>query len=100
MNLDIITNITNIIAGILIIISFLPQLIHIIKQKSAKDVSFGMYIILFIGQITWIIYGVLINNLQIILTNVITGTITILIMIFSFIYRERRLETVNVNLTS
>lgn len=89
MNLDLITNIIGIIGGVLIIISYIPQLIHIIIKKSAKDISFSMYIILFIGQIFWMIYGILINNLQIILTNVITGVITILIMIFSFIYKEQ-----------
>jgi MtN3 and saliva related transmembrane protein len=73
-------DIIGIIAGILIIISFIPQLITIIKNKSAKDVSVPMYLILLIAQILWMVYGILKFDLQIIVTNAITSLMTILII--------------------
>lgn len=73
-------DIIGIIAGILIIISFIPQLITIIKNKSAKDVSVPMYLILLIAQILWMVYGILKFDLQIIVTNAIMSLMTILIM--------------------
>lgn len=75
-------DIIGIVAGGLIILSFIPQLVTIIKNKSAKDVSISMYFVLLIAQILWIAYGVLRNDLQIIITNSVTSFITILILCF------------------
>ena len=74
------------IAGVLIVSSLLPQLILIIKNKSVKDVSLKTYCILFVAEIAWILYGVLINDLQIILTNIVSGFITLLILLFGIYY--------------
>lgn len=74
------------IAGILIVSSLLPQLILIIKNKSVKDVSLKTYCILFIAEMNWILYGFLINDLQIILTNIVSGCITLLILLYGFYY--------------
>lgn len=76
-----VVDIIGVIGGILVIICLLPQLITIIKNKSAKDVSLLMYIILFIGQILWAVYGILKNDLQIMITNIISGSITMIIIL-------------------
>ena len=62
----------------LIIISLLPQLITIIINKSSKNVSLLMYFILLIAQVAWLIYEALKNDLQVFLTNLIEGIITII----------------------
>ncbi len=61
-----------IIAGTLTTTSFLPQLFKIIKTKSAKDLSLGMFIIFTTGILLWLIYGLLTNTLAIIIANSIT----------------------------
>lgn len=76
-----VVDIIGIIGGILVIICLLPQLITIIKNKSAKDVSLIMYIILLSGQILWMVYGILKNDLQVMITNIISGIITLIIII-------------------
>jgi MtN3 and saliva related transmembrane protein len=76
-----VVDIIGVIGGILVIICLLPQLITIIKNKSAKDVSLIMYIILFIGQILWTVYGILKNDLQVMITNIISGIITMIIIL-------------------
>lgn len=76
------------IGGLLIVISFIPQLIVILKHKSAKDVSISTYVILLIGQILWIIYGILRNDLQVIITNIITSILTTLVIVFSLYFNS------------
>jgi MtN3 and saliva related transmembrane protein len=83
-------------AGVLVIICLIPQLITIIQNKSAKDVSILMYITLFIAQILWFIYGYLISDLQILITNVISAFISGLIIICS-VYYNKRLSQQNYN---
>jgi MtN3 and saliva related transmembrane protein len=79
-------DIIGIIAGLLIILSLIPQLVIIIRNKSAKDISVLMYIVLFVAQILWLVYGVLKNDLQVTITNVITSFITILVICFSLYF--------------
>lgn len=58
-------------AGALTTLTFLPQVIKTVKEKSAKDVSLNMFLIAAANQILWIIYGILQNDKVIILTNVL-----------------------------
>ena len=50
------------IAGTLVVISLLPQVIKSWKTKSTKDISLSRYIIYVIALILWIIYAVIIQN--------------------------------------
>ena len=81
------TQIIGFLAGGLIIISFIPQLITIIKNKTSHNVSFGMYTISIISQCLWCTYGILKLDLQILITNIGTLIINILIIGFSLYYR-------------
>jgi MtN3 and saliva related transmembrane protein len=85
----IIADIIGIIAGLLIILSFIPQLVTIVRNKSAKDISVLMYIVLLLAQILWLVYGILKNDLQVTITNAITAVITILVICFSVYFNYR-----------
>jgi MtN3 and saliva related transmembrane protein len=50
------------VAGILVVISLLPQVIKSWKTKSTKDISLARYIIYVAGLILWVTYVVIINN--------------------------------------
>lgn len=55
-------------------LTFLPQVLKTWKEKSAKNVSLLMFIIAFINEVMWIAYGVLRDDMVIIVTNVIMIT--------------------------
>jgi MtN3 and saliva related transmembrane protein len=78
MNSEIQLQIIGFTGGGLIVISLIPQLITIIQNKSSKNISIPMYFLLLLAQILWILYGVLKNDLQVLLTNACAGFITIL----------------------
>lgn len=80
-------DIIGIFAGLLIILSLIPQLITIIRNKSAKDISILMYIVLLVAQILWLVYGILKNDLQVTITNAITSVITILLICFTLYFK-------------
>ena len=50
------------VAGILVVISLLPQVIKSWKTKLTRDISLSRYVIYVIGLILWIIYAVIIQN--------------------------------------
>ncbi len=50
------------IAGFLVVVSLLPQVIKSWKTKQTRDISILRYIIYSIGLILWISYALIINN--------------------------------------
>ncbi len=73
--------------GTLTTISFFPQVIRIWKTHSTKDLSLGMFLLFSLGVILWLIYGILQNQLPVILSNAVTLVLAIIILIFKFIYK-------------
>lgn len=64
-------------AGLLTTLTFLPQVIKTVKEKSAKDISLAMFLIAATNQVLWIGYGVLKDDWVIILTNAIILVLSI-----------------------
>jgi len=56
-------------AGVLTSISMLPQLIKILKEKKAEDVSIVMLLVLLAGLAMWATYGFMREDWPIIATN-------------------------------
>ena len=54
-------------------IAFLPQAIKVYKTKHTKDISLGMFLLLNIGMIIWLFYGLMITSLPVIISNSITS---------------------------
>lgn len=77
-------------AGALTTISFVPQVIKTWRSKSADDISTGMFAIFSIGLVLWLIYGIYLQSLPIIISNVITLGLTVLILSLKYYYSIKR----------
>jgi MtN3 and saliva related transmembrane protein len=58
------------IAGVLTVSSFLPQVVRTWRSRRTADLSLGMFVLLVTASTLWIIYGFVINDSAVILTNV------------------------------
>jgi MtN3 and saliva related transmembrane protein len=58
-------------AGAVTAFTFLPQVIKTWQSRSAKDVALNMFIIAFVNEIMWLVYGIKLNNWVIISTNAV-----------------------------
>mgnify|MGYP001322984474 FL=1 len=58
-------------AGAVTAITFLPQVVKTWKEKSAKDISLYMFLIAFVNEIMWLVWGLMIDNMVVILTNAV-----------------------------
>ncbi|MEO6166902.1 MAG: SemiSWEET transporter [Chitinophagales bacterium] len=76
-------------AGIGTALSLLPQLLKIIKEKKANDISYFMLAILLAGLGGWLWYGILKNDLPIIITNIFSIVVNIFIIVFSIKYKTK-----------
>ncbi|BEV06131.1 MULTISPECIES: SemiSWEET transporter [Chryseobacterium] len=82
-------NVLGIIAGLLTSGSMIPQLVKVIKEKNADDLSSGMLIVLISGVSLWIWYGFLKDELPIILTNAFSVVVNVTLLIYCLIYKNK-----------
>ncbi|MGL5080637.1 MAG: SemiSWEET transporter [Microcoleaceae cyanobacterium] len=75
------------LAGTCTTVAFLPQVLKTWKTKSTQDVSLEMFIIFCIGVSLWLIYGLLLQDLPIIIANVLTLILASIILGFKLKYR-------------
>ena len=68
-------------------ISFLPQAIKVIKTRHTKDLSLSMYSIFTSGVFLWLLYGLLINDLPMILANIVTLVFALTILVMKIRYK-------------
>lgn len=50
-------------------LAFIPQLIKIVKTKETKDLSLVSFLVLSLGALSWLMYGILIRQWPVIVTN-------------------------------
>lgn len=67
-------------AACLTTVSFVPQAIKAIRTKHTKDLSLSMLVLLTSGCLLWFIYGILRNDLPLILANLVTLSLDALIL--------------------
>ncbi|HET7615271.1 MAG TPA: SemiSWEET transporter [Gemmatimonadaceae bacterium] len=56
-------------AGFLTVVSFLPQVIRTWRSRRTGDLSLGMFSLLVTASTLWIIYGFIIDDWPVIITN-------------------------------
>jgi MtN3 and saliva related transmembrane protein len=73
-------------AGAITSLTFLPQVIKTWVSRSAKDVSLVMFLIAAVNEVMWIVYGVLLDNWVIILTNAVVLSMSLIMIILKLRY--------------
>jgi MtN3 and saliva related transmembrane protein len=74
------TMVLGLAAGTLTTISLIPQVIKTWKDKSAKDLSLGMFIAFCIGVALWLVYGCIVREVPIIVSNSVTLVLALAIL--------------------
>lgn len=75
------------VAGGLSSALFIPQIIKIIKEKSAEEIAWLTCIIGIISAALWLWYGIMNEHLSMIVTNSISVVATIILLILKFKFR-------------
>ena len=68
------------LAALLTTAAFVPQALHIIRHRETKAISLVMYVAFASGVALWLVFGVLIGNWAIIVSNAITLVLTLTIV--------------------
>jgi MtN3 and saliva related transmembrane protein len=58
------------LAGTLTVVSFLPQVIRTWQSRRTGDLSLGMFTILITASSLWIVYGAVVGDMPVVITNI------------------------------
>lgn len=82
------------VAGILVLSSFIPQLIKAYKTKKMSDVSIHLMILIASGMFLWVIYGLIRSDPVIIGTNATGFALNITLLVMKLRYDKMHRSTV------
>ena len=86
---DIVAYIVAYIGGCLFVLCLLPQLYLIIRYKNVENISKMTYFILLVGDLLYVSYGIIKNEMEIIIPNIICSVLTFLIIVLCFIHSKK-----------
>jgi MtN3 and saliva related transmembrane protein len=81
--------IVGILAGILILSGWVPQIIKGYKTKRLNDVSSYLMICIFAGAVLWLVYGIEIDDVYIIGVNVAAMFLTMTVLSMKLKYEKK-----------
>jgi MtN3 and saliva related transmembrane protein len=73
-------------AGAMTTGSIVPQVLKIVQSKSSRDVSTLFFVFMAGGMLLWLVYGILRQDLVIVLWNAISLSLTLVILALKKVY--------------
>jgi len=77
-----------ILAGILILSGWVPQIIKGYKTKKLSDVSSYLMILIFAGAVLWLVYGLALDDIYLIGVNVAAMFLTMIVLSMKLKYEK------------
>lgn len=73
-------SIIGILASIIVVLSWVPQITRILTTRRADDISYGLPVLLIIGSVFWVAYGAHLEDVIIMTVNSVIFSFNILIL--------------------
>src|SRR3954466_13558162 len=81
-------NAIGLIAGTCTTLSFLPQLVTVVRRRSAEDISYSWLTMFAFGVLMWLIYGLFLHSLPVIAANLVTLLLVLAIIVLKAHYQR------------
>jgi MtN3 and saliva related transmembrane protein len=72
--------------------AFVPQLLRVVKLRSAREISLGTFLLFSIGVALWLLYGLYTGSKPVIASNLVTLALSLSILVLKLRYDRRALE--------
>jgi len=80
--------IIGIVAGILILSGWVPQIVSGYKTKRLNDVSAYLMILIFAGAALWLVYGIALDDVYIMGVNIAAMVLTMIVLSMKLKYEK------------
>jgi MtN3 and saliva related transmembrane protein len=71
-------------AAVLTTLAYVPQVVRIVRTRSAHDISWWMFGIMTAGATLWLVYGLQLPSLPVVAANVVTLALLALILVLKW----------------
>ncbi len=66
--------------------AFIPQLVRVVKLRSAREISLGTFLLFTVGVGLWLVYGLYVRSMPVIVSNVVTFFLSLSILVMKLKY--------------
>jgi MtN3 and saliva related transmembrane protein len=60
------------VAACMTTLAFVPQAVKTIRTRDTRSISLGMYVVFTAGIAMWLVYGIALDSMPMILSNIVT----------------------------
>ena len=85
---DTVMGVIGILAGILILSGWVPQIVKGYRTKKLSDVSSYLMILIFVGAVLWLVYGLALDDVYIIGVNIAAMFLTMIVLSMKLKYER------------
>lgn len=71
---------TGYVAATLTTLAFVPQAVKTIRSRDTRSISLGMYVVFTVGIGFWLLYGIALDSLPMIVSNIVTFVLSATIL--------------------
>lgn len=71
-------------AAVLTTLAYVPQVVRIVRTRSAHDISWWMFGIMTVGATLWLVYGLSLPSRPVVAANVVTLALLALILVLKW----------------
>ena len=75
--------------GVLMALSPILQIRRMLERRSSDDVSIGYFVVLLVGFVLWVAYGIALGNAALIVPNFVAFTIGLTTIVIAYRFRDR-----------
>lgn len=75
------------LAAVLTTASFIPQALKTIRTRNTHGISLVMYIMFSTGVLFWFIYGIVTNDIPVLIANLVTLCFAAIILVYKILYK-------------
>jgi MtN3 and saliva related transmembrane protein len=72
--------------------AFVPQLVRVVRLRSARDISLPTFVMFSVGVLLWLFYGLYTGSKPVIASNVVTLVLSVSILILKLRYDRYAVE--------
>ena len=72
------------LAGVLTTVAFVPQVLKTWRSRSARDISYGMFLLFSLGVALWLVYGLALRAYPIVVANGVTLVLALAVVVMKF----------------
>jgi MtN3 and saliva related transmembrane protein len=76
------------LAGAITSAAAIPQVVKSYRSRHVRDISIWQPVLLDVGMVLWLIYGVLLRDIPLMVANAFSLVCYTLLIIMKFVYRE------------